>query len=345
MLLSLLIEKGIDEQKSLESKSFDELLGELKKSGVNIPKAGTIKALNKQRVIIKHYGQLAEPASVRSYAEAAELLIESTLSQVLGKNLQDVLLTDLIPDCEAKGYLHKASELKEKGEFLEGLIEVRKAFFVEYENEYEIHNWSEVDQNDKGLGLLWFSRGGFQAPYWTRNKQWIDEHVKCPLDFIQIDHEKVRIDAIEWGVSTSELENLRRLTPGVIRFDKDSDWKIDYDAQFPPNEANEQNLSYCLDLAINILLKKKEHEQLRKWPRKDKSFDPPAIYIDHPVYSSARTDSDVVHNIQKRFLYTIDRIVSGFSNGEEFFYISGYEEDKSEKYGKNHFWGYLQKVD
>ncbi len=345
VLLSLLIEKGIDEQKSLESKSFDELLGELKKSGVNIPKAGTIKALNKQRVIIKHYGQLAEPASVRSYAEAAELLIESTLSQVLGKNLQDVLLTDLIPHCEAKGYLHKASELKEKGEFLEGLIEVRKAFFVEYENEYAIHDWSEVDQNDKGSGLLWFSRGGFKAPYWTRNKQWIDEHVKCPLDFMQIDHEKIRIDAIEWGVSTSELENLRRLSPGVIRFDKDSDWKIDYDAQFPPNEANEQNLSYCLDLAINILLKKKEHEQLRKWPRKDKSFDPPAIYIDHPVYSSARTDSDVVHNIQKRFLYTIYRIVSGFSNGEEFFYISGYEEDKSEKYGKNHFWGYLQKVD
>ena len=102
-ILALLVERGVDEAKNLESKSFDELLGELKNSGVTIPKSGTIKALNKQRVIIKHYGQLAEPASVRTYAEAADILIESALSEVLGKTLEDILLSDLIPDCERHG--------------------------------------------------------------------------------------------------------------------------------------------------------------------------------------------------------------------------------------------------
>lgn len=345
ILLALLIEKEVDEVKNLESKSFDELLGELKKAGVNIPKSGTIKALNKQRVIIKHYGQLAEPASVQNYADSADLLIESALTQVIGKSLQDILLTDLLPDCEAKEYLQKASQLKEQGKYIEGLIEIRKAFYVEYEKDYAIHKWSKVDKNDNSLVLLMFGRGGLKAPYWTRNKQWIDEHVKCPIDYIQIDHEKIRFDAIEWGVSTSEVENLRRLTPGVIRFEKDGAWKIDYDAEFPPNEANEQNLGYCLDLAISILLKKKEHEQLRKWPRKDNSFDAPAIYIGHPVYAFARTDSAVLHEVQKGFLYTISKIVSGFVDGEEFYYLSGYEEDEKEKYGKNHFWGYLLKVE
>ncbi len=343
VLLALLTEKGVDEVKTLESKSFYDLLGELKKAGVNIPKSGTIKALNKQRIIVKHYGQLAEPASVQAYAEAADLLIESTLSQVIGKSLQDVLLTDFIPDCAAKTYLKKAIQLKDQGNYLKGLIEIRKAFFVEYERNYAIHDWADVDDNVTISMML--GRGGLYAPSYTKNKQWIEENVKCPLDYIQIDHEKIRFDAIEWGVSTSEVENLRRLTPGVIRFKADDDWKVAFDPNFPPNEANEQNLSYCLDLAINILLKKKEHEQLRKWPRNEKLFDPPLIYIDQLVYSSARTDSSVVHKVQKGFIYTINRMVSGFVNGEEFYDISGYEKDKNKQYGKSYFVGYLLKIE
>jgi hypothetical protein len=345
VVLALLVEKGLDEEKNLESKSFDELLGELKKSKVTIPKSGTIKALNKQRVIIKHYGQLAEPASVRNYAEAADILIHSILSEVIGKTLQDILLSDLLPDCEAKTYLQTASELKKQGKYLEGLIEIRKAFFVEYEREYVIHNWADVDEKDTSLGLLMIGKGGLKAPYWTRNKQWIEKYVKSPVDYIQIDHEKIRFDALEWGVSTSELENLRRLTPSVIRFEKDGDWKVEYGLEFPPNAANDQNLGYCLDLAINIILKKKEHEQLRKWPGGENSFKPPPIYIGHFVYDKARTDSEVVHKIQQGFRYTINKIVSGFTDGKEFYHISGYEEDENEKYGKNHFWGYLQKVE
>lgn len=343
ILLTLLTEQGVDETKNLESKSFDELLGELKKSGVKIPKIGTVKALNKQRVIVKHYGQLAEPASVQAYAEATDLLIESILSQVVGKNLQEIFLTDLIPDCEAKTHFRNASNYKEKNDYLEGLIEIRKAFYVEYEKDYSIYSWKDTDINDNSLALL-FGRGGLKAPSWSRNKQWIEKNVKCPIDYIKIDREKIRFDAIEWGVSTSEVDNLRRLTPNVIKLDKDAEWSIDYDAEFPPNEANEQNFNYCLDLAINIILKKKEHEQLRKWPKKDNTFNPPAIYIGHPVYSAARTDSDVVHNVQNGYLYTIRRIVSGFKDGDDFFYISGYENDDTKESGGDYFWGYLQKV-
>jgi len=48
---AILIELGIDESKSLERKSFDELIGELKAAGVPVHKSGTLKALNKQRVL------------------------------------------------------------------------------------------------------------------------------------------------------------------------------------------------------------------------------------------------------------------------------------------------------
>ncbi|MGL6410577.1 hypothetical protein ACSZMR_11165 [Aeromonas veronii] len=67
VILAILNELDTHETKNIESKSFDELLGELKKHKIPLIKSGTIKALNKQRVIAKHYGQLTEPASVINY--------------------------------------------------------------------------------------------------------------------------------------------------------------------------------------------------------------------------------------------------------------------------------------
>jgi hypothetical protein len=55
VFLAILTEKGIDEQKTLESKTFDELISELRNAGVKVPKSPTLKALNKQRVITKYY--------------------------------------------------------------------------------------------------------------------------------------------------------------------------------------------------------------------------------------------------------------------------------------------------
>lgn len=81
IFIAMLTEKNIDEQKALESKTFDELIGELRKAGINVPKSGTLKALNKQRVITKHYGQLAEPVTVQVYAEAVDAAVSSILPQ------------------------------------------------------------------------------------------------------------------------------------------------------------------------------------------------------------------------------------------------------------------------
>jgi hypothetical protein len=346
IVLALLGELEVDEKTSLESKSFDELLGELKKAGINIPKSGTIKALNKQRVITKHYGQLAEPATVRNYYECANIFIESTLRQVIKKTLHEVLLTDLLPDCEAKFYLSKSVEFKDGGKYLECLIEIRKALFVEYEHEYAIHKWKDVEANEKSMGLISFVRGGRKAPYWTRNKKWIAENVRKPLDFIQIDHEQLRLDAMEWGVSTAEFENLRRLTPQVFRMDNSSEWCIEYEFHFPRNEATLSNCNECIDSAISILLKKKEHEKTRRWPSREQVDETPDIYIGHQVYKFPRMNSDVVHEIQEGYLYTMHRIVSGFNPEETYYFISGNEPpDEENRFGKNDFLGYLLKID
>lgn len=99
VLYALLLERNVDEAKNLERKGFDELIGELKGSGVVVPRSGTLKALNKQRVLVKHYAQLAEPAMVRSYYEASQEAISSMTTEVLGQSLRDLFITDLLLSC------------------------------------------------------------------------------------------------------------------------------------------------------------------------------------------------------------------------------------------------------
>jgi hypothetical protein len=67
VLYACLIELGIDQEKAIENFTFDQTIGELNQKGKKVNKSGTLKALNKQRVLIKHYGQLAEPETVKNF--------------------------------------------------------------------------------------------------------------------------------------------------------------------------------------------------------------------------------------------------------------------------------------
>ncbi|CUJ34213.1 hypothetical protein [Achromobacter xylosoxidans] len=340
VFLAMLVERDVDEVKSLESKSFDELIGELKRSGIAVPKSGTLKALNKQRVITKHYGQLAEPLTVQTYAEAADLAIEAIVQTVLGRGYRDVFLADLLGEGEARSFLTEAAAELEKGLYLESLISVRKALFVEIEIDYCVHKWSDADANES-FGLGAFTRGGGKAPYWTRRRDWIEKNVRTPFDYIQIDHENLRVDALEWGVSTAELQNLRRLTPDVFREDKDTLWQIQYDLQFPVNEATSRNARYCLDRAISIILRKQQHVNTRRWPARDTDFEPPPIYLDAPVFAKPRQDSDIVHRVNDQHRYRLTSMISGFDPAERYYTISGYLPTAGQIIGTDWVHGFL----
>lgn len=323
IFLALLIELDVDEQKVLDSKSFDELIGELGKAGHRVRKSGTLKAMNKQRVICKHYGQLAEPITVQTYADAASIAVDEVVRSVLGKGYQEVFLVDLLLDGEAKDYLVDASRMLDEGLWFDALVAVRKSLFVEVEIDYSIHKW--VDAGDEPDLALWmFTRSGHKAHSWKRNRAWIADNVRTPFDYIQVDHEKLRLDAMEWGVNTAELQNLLRLTPRVFRSDADLPWQLSYELDFPPNEATANNARYCLDRAISVLLRKQQHQTARRWPRKELPFDPPPVYLDAPVYGKARQDSEVVHRISDEFVYTVTARVSGFDPREDYYRISGH---------------------
>lgn len=340
VVLAALDELDVDEQRSLESKSFDELLGELRKQKAPVVKSATIKALNKQRVISKHYGQLAEPASVVNYFNTAVKFVDALLEKVVGNKLQEIFLTDLIKEGKIKSLTKNALMLSESGKYLDALIELRKAFFLAYEFEYSIYTWRNHDKDQlPSIGLIGLSLGGgIKAHYWTRNKQWIEENVKKPTDFVQINYDQLKIDCMEWGLSTVDIENFRRLTPEVVQTEMGK-WHFDYDSSFVANEATIENFRFCLDLLIDFLLRKQEFDSSRKWPKKEKSIPAPQIFIGKSVFAKPCQTSNVIHQVQEGYYYSVDRFVTGFDDSELYLYVHLYQEQDGET--KNHVRGFL----
>lgn len=197
IVLAILDQIGADERKSLESKSFDELIGELKIQKVPVAKSGTVKALNKQRVISKHYGQLVEPSSAITYLNAVNIFVDKALNHVYGKSLHEILLIDLVPEGVEKEFLLKALELRESNHLLEALIVVRKAFYTAYESDYSIYGWRDYDQNHIASGILaLLAKGGRKAAYCKRNKEWISSNIEIPTDYIQLESDQFKMDCM-----------------------------------------------------------------------------------------------------------------------------------------------------
>ncbi|MFQ1963960.1 hypothetical protein ACK36M_00370 [Aeromonas veronii] len=341
VILAALDELDVEEQRALESKSFDELLGELKKRKVPIVKSGTIKALNKQRVISKHYGQLAEPASVVNYFFVAKQFVDTLLEAVVGSKLSEIFLTDILKDGEVKNLIRESISLSEQERFLDALIGLRKAFFIAYEYQYCIYSFRERDENERGLlGILSFgSSGGMKAHHWTRNKQWVEKNVRKPVDYVQINHEQLKTDCMELGVSTVDIENFRRLTPEVVRTETNA-WHFEYSPTFAANELNRENFNYCLDLIIDFLLKKQEQDASRRYPKTEKSIPAPPIYVGKPVFQNPSKESAQVGVVEENFYYSVTSIVSGFDSTERYLYVHLYPQGDKSLFGE-HLWGYL----
>ncbi|AKU54771.1 hypothetical protein ACTBAC_004533 [Vibrio parahaemolyticus] len=335
VVLAVLDEVDINETKNIESKSFDELLGELKKNKIKVIKSGTIKALNKQRVIAKHYGQLTEPTSVVNYFTTAICFTNSLLKDVVGRTLDEILVADVLNEGVTKELVETAIEKAENAKFLDALEYLRRSFYLAYEYQYSIYGYRIYDTPPMGLMGL----GGQKAPYWTKNKAWISANVRSPLDYVQINHEQLKSDCIEWGVSTASVENFRRLTPRVVETEHNC-WHLDYTTSYVANELNSENFNFCLDILLDFLLKKQEFESSHKWPKTENTIPAPPIYVGKNIYQNASTESNVIGLVQANYFYDVQRVVTGFNTEERYLYVHLYPQGGNATYDQ-HIYGYL----
>jgi hypothetical protein len=322
VFLSCLKEIDADQEKNLESLSFDQLIGELGVRGVKVPKSGTLKALNKQRIIVKHYGQLTDPASTAAYLEAAEAAISSTLGQVVGKGITDIFLSDLLPaDHKVQPHLQLAARLIEVNDFFNALIEIRKAYFIEIESDYCIYDWRTISTTTPNYWRQ-FLLGGMKAQFHTRNQEWISANVKEPIDYVQIDGERFRIDAIEWGINTSDLHNIAQFTPHAVQLERDGPWHTKVDAGYRENIATPTNARYCLDRMVYVAYKKHQHQAARRWKQHGLPAPPKPVYLNQPVFDRPDQNAPVLHVIQQGFTYSVNNYVTGFDPSKTFLNIT-----------------------
>lgn len=189
-----------------------------------VPFKTKLLRLNRMRVDAKHHGiQPARDECDRVSVSVREFFEEAS-SSFLGVNFSTVSALDLLEEGEAKNLLLQAKADREAGDLNGCIIGCRKAIYVRIEHHYNIVHFKDTQPNQGGLLIHAFSR----APFYTHNKDYIEEHITNPTEYIKLDHSEVDRDLLKQGVDPTAFWNIWRLTPAVFR-NSDKDWIVKHD--------------------------------------------------------------------------------------------------------------------
>jgi hypothetical protein len=324
VLYGVLVELSVDEEKKLESLDFDGMLAEVGKKGVKIPKSGTLRAMNKLRVAAKHYGQIMEPITVQGHMNASKVAIDAMLQTVIGKSLRKIFIVEGVGDVVSRSFLDEAAIAIENKHFEDALIATRKAFFLEFEQPYSTYEFRPGGRFNKSpRGLLDFAeREGCKAPVSARDPNWIQVYVRTPFDYIQIDNDTWKLDAMEWGINTQTLANIQRLTPQAVALGTHDFWHIRFTPDFLDSTSNRETAPICLDLTIESIRRKYEYFRSARSVDSGTYYTVPLAYVGRPVFAQASIDSDQLRTIEEGELVTVHHVMSGFDHTKYFYEIS-----------------------
>lgn len=306
--LASLFEMGCNNMKDV---GFEKIVSKLEELGIAIPELTKIKALNKERVIVKHYGQIGNPGTIHGYFIAAKESVNSVLKQVISKTIDEIVVADQLSDSEIRTHFIEAERNIENREFFQALISIRKGIYLAFEQDYNIEAFHNINIDNQDLLFHLFS-GGYKAPYYARNKEWIEKNVNDPFGYIQIDYDKMKLDLLEMGIDTIDYENISRLTPKVIFLKCSKQWHFDASVEHLLNDNEEDTSKYCIETAIMMVLKKESFHKQRKylshaWTNKIFAKIP----IGTNVFRKAIETSEVVFSTAEETLLHIDSVLIG----------------------------------
>lgn len=242
------------------NKYFDQINKKI--APKELPFRFRLNSLNKLRVNAKHYGLSPSKTEVAGLLETVKEFYEEVSIQVLKKEFITISLIDLTNDGEAKVFLQTAEKNYNDNDYENCLINCRKALYVEIESDYDISPYIDESQR-KGFGLMFI---GNKAPFFARNKKYIEENVKNPTDYIVYDHDKLDMDLLRSGMSRLNFWNVWRLTPEMYRKDRESEWVIKYEFKKFDEEGIKDRAEYVLDSTINLILAKHTYINRSKTP-------------------------------------------------------------------------------
>ncbi|MBI4777047.1 MAG: hypothetical protein HY788_23185 [Deltaproteobacteria bacterium] len=172
------------------------------------------------------------------------------------------------------------------------------------------------------------------------HKQYIDENVKDPTDFIVLDHNDIEMELMKSGMDSITFWNVWRLTPEVYQRRPESEWIIKRELRKLDDKGIKERAEYVLDATISLFITAdqknagvRDAEYRRYYVRLRETGV--------PVHEKADKNSNVVartpQGVEKIFVDFIVPALKGEGrfwqvvHFDEKFYIQGYiHEDAAE---------------
>lgn len=288
----------------------------------SLPFRTRLLALNKLRVNSKHFGLAPAQSEVSGLLITVREFYDEVATSILGVTFASVSLIDLLRDGEAKDLVRDAEQAFENGDFETCLFSCRKAIFVRIEHDYDIAPFVEDDKNMLGLALL-----GRKAPYYARNKEYIEKNVRDPTDYIVLDHSALDMDLMRKGIDTVSFWNVWRLTPEVYRSKKDSPWVQKRDFAKLESEGLRERAEYVLDTTITMLASADQKAAATRWTEPRRYF----VNLKRegaPIYDKATTSSPIKGNAPLGVAQlNVDYSVDALDGSGSFWHVSHYDEN------------------
>lgn len=176
--------------------------------------------------------------------------------------------------------MHEAESHYVGGDYIECLVSCRKAFFVEFEYEYDV---TRLTLSSLLAGV---------EPY-TRTPEYAVAHIHDPFDRIVLNHERVDADLAKEGIDNNAFWNVWRLTPDVYRAGVDGQWMVKHELKKVQNDSLKESASYVFDTMVDILLVRQMRRRSLRWIGSGEFFitlKQPSV----PVYRKADDASEQI---------------------------------------------------
>ncbi|RLW59980.1 MAG: hypothetical protein B6D75_08275 [gamma proteobacterium symbiont of Stewartia floridana] len=291
-----------------------------------LPFKSKLLRLNRVRVDSKHYGIQPARDECARFAITVREFFDEVSNSILGATFSTVSAIDLLKEGDTKKVMLEAKEALEANDYSACAIACRKALFLEIERNYDISSYKD----GKPLGLL----GGYtKAPYYARNKQYVDESVSEPTDFIVYDHSSVNEELLTLGADNTAYWNVWRLTPEVYKT-SDGAWVIKNDFSKLDENVLADKIEYIFSATLDVVLSIHRTRQATKWAER-KNYYLELTQEGVPVYKKADKKSDVVGETPAGVLrIDTDYYVDGLNGDGVYWHVSHYEEGIS-------LWGFI----
>lgn len=311
-----------------QNTKFDKYFVEInqKITPNELPFKSKLLRLNRVRVDSKHYGIQPARDECSRFSLTVREFFDEVSSSILGATFSTVSAIDLLKEGDTKNVLLEAKDALEAGDFVACSIACRKALFLEIERDYDISAYKD----GKPVGLL----GGYtKAPYFARNKQYIDESVAEPTDFIVYDHSSVNENLLTLGADNTAYWNVWRLTPEVYKTSNGT-WVVKHDFSKLDEEVLADKIEYIFSATLDVVLSIHRTRQATKWAERKNCYLELA-QEGVPVLKKADKHSEITGQTPAGMLrIDTDYRIEGLNGDGTYWHVSHYEEGIS-------LWGFI----